>query len=201
MTQSILPADQVLPGLGGAIRFEGARFDDVEALAERLIGFAAGKHIRLVTAESCTAGLIAHNLSRPAGSASVLVGGFVTYTKDAKTRLLGVSPELFGAAGAVDPEVAKAMAHGAAERSGAECAIAVTGVTGSQPDEDGNPIGRVFTGLATAQGVYALHCEFGPLAAKALTHVAMQAALLFALAGLGDQRASEALWSAAQDGH
>ncbi|WP_291553229.1 nicotinamide-nucleotide amidohydrolase family protein [Bosea sp. (in: a-proteobacteria)] len=200
MTQSILPADQALPGLGGATRFEGAHFDDADALAERLVGFALEKRIRLATAESCTAGLIAHMLSRPAGSASVLVGGFVTYTKDAKTRLLGVSPDLFGAAGAIDPDVAKVMARGALERSGADCAIAVTGVTGSEPDEDGNPIGRVFTGLATPQGTYALHCEFGALAAKALTHLAVQAALLFALARLGERRARDTLAHAAQAG-
>jgi nicotinamide-nucleotide amidase len=89
----------------------------------------------------------------------------------------------------VHEEVAKAMALGALERSGADCAIAITGVTGAEPDEDGNPIGRVFVGFARAGEAHALHCEFGPLAPDALAHLAIQAAIAFGLSQLGDEAA------------
>lgn len=117
----------------------------------------------------------------------------MTYTKAAKTRLVGVSPQLFGEHGAVTLEVAKAMARGALQRSGADAAVTVTGVTGSKPDEDDNPIGRVFAGFATANRAIALHCEFGPLTPEALTHLAMQAAFLLALSSLGDAHAADIL--------
>lgn len=174
-------------------RLEATGAEDVPALADRLIARALALRIQLVTAESCTAGLIAHRLSRPAGSASALLGGFVTYTKAAKIRLLGVQAELFGDRGAVTAEVATAMARGALAGSCADAAIAVTGVTGSKPDEDGNPIGRVFAAFATSHSAAALHCEFGVLTPKALTHLAIQAALLLALAELGDAQGMDLL--------
>lgn len=162
---------------------------DVDVLAERLIAKALQLKIEIVTAESCTAGLMAHALSRPFGAASALAGGFITYTKAAKVKLLGVPPSLLEEHTAVHPEVAEAMVLGALERSGADFAIAVTGVTGSEPDEDGNPIGRVFVGVARSRSTLVLHCEFGELAPDALTHAAMQAAFCLALAELGDDDA------------
>lgn len=196
MMQQVLSAEVASLDPGGAIRLDGVTLEDADRLAERLIGFALARQLRLATAESCTAGLIAHRLSRSSGSAAVLAGGIVTYTKDAKMRMLGVSRELFGPAGAVDAEVAKAMARGALARSGADCAISVTGVTGGEPDEDGNPIGRVFTGFAMGETVKVLHCELGLLSPQALTHLAMQATFLLALAELGDAHAAELLSSA-----
>lgn len=190
-----LSADEpaALPGLEGPVSFAGVDLEAADRLAERLVALALERELTIATAESCTAGLMAHTLSQPIGSASVLVGGFVTYTKAAKRRMLDVSAELFARSGAVDPEVAKAMAAGAASRSGADCAIALTGVTGPTGDEDGNPVGRVFVGLAIERRVFALHCAFGALAPNALNHLAMQAAFLLALARLGDSHAAETL--------
>jgi nicotinamide-nucleotide amidase len=98
----------------------------------------------LVTAESCTAGLIAALLSQGEGASAVLQGGFVAYSKDHKACALGVDEQLLLRAGSVNEKVAEQMAQGALDRSPADIAIAVTGVLGPEPDEDGNPVGLVF---------------------------------------------------------
>lgn len=106
---------------------------------------ALAEHKRtVVTAESCTAGLIAAALSHGEGASDVLHGGFVTYSKAQKTSALGLSTELLKDAGSVNAKVAIAMAEGALARSPADLALAVTGVLGLEPDEDGNPVGLVY---------------------------------------------------------
>lgn len=102
----------------------------------------AGKTV--VTAESCTAGLIAAVLSQAGDAGEVLHGSFVTYTKGNKTAALGVPAGLLDEKGSVNEEVAVAMAEGALTRSPADVALAVTGVLGPEPDEDGNPVGLVY---------------------------------------------------------
>jgi nicotinamide-nucleotide amidase len=109
---------------------------------------AAG--LSVVTAESCTAGLIAAILSHAPHASDCLHGGFVTYTKEHKSMVLGVSRELLAATGAVNQEVALQMARGALERSPANVAVSVTGVLGPDPDEDGNPPGLVYIAVARA---------------------------------------------------
>lgn len=169
------------------------RFETAEALCEGLVGIAASRGARLITSESCTAGMLAHRLSRAAGAAAALTGGFITYTKAAKTQLLGVPKELLAERTAVHADIAEAMAKGALLRGNADLALSVTGVTGAEPDEDGNPIGRVFVGFASAGWITSLHCEFGRLAPAALSHLAVQAALTFALSQLGDMAARQLL--------
>lgn len=173
--------------------FDGGVLPAVDVLSERLIATARGRQIQIVTVESCTAGSMAQALSRPFGAALALAGGFVTYTKAAKEKLVDVPGPLLAERTAVDELVAQAMARGARDRSGADCAIAVTGVTGSEPDEDGNPVGRVFIGVVTGDTSAALHCEFGPLAPDALVNLTLQVAMTFALAQLGDDSACSAL--------
>lgn len=104
----------------------------------------SARQLSVVTAESCTAGLVAAVLSTAEGASQVLHGGFVTYTKAQKTAALGVPAELLRAQGAVNEEVARRMAFGALGRSPAAIALSVTGVLGPEPDEDGNPVGLVF---------------------------------------------------------
>ncbi len=98
----------------------------------------------IVTAESCTAGLIAAVLSRGDGAGAVLHGGFVTYTKAHKTAALGVSPDLLRERGAVNADVVTQLAAGALDRSPASLSLAVSGVLGPEEDEDGNPVGLVY---------------------------------------------------------
>jgi nicotinamide-nucleotide amidase len=102
----------------------------------------------VVTAESCTGGLIAALLSHAPGASDCLQGEFVTYTKEHKASALGVSRSILDRRGSVNPEVAGQMAHGALERSKANLALAVTGVLGPEPDEDGNPPGCICLAVA-----------------------------------------------------
>jgi nicotinamide-nucleotide amidase len=101
-------------------------------------------HMSIVTAESCTAGMIAAVLSRMDGAGGVLHGGFVTYTKEQKMKALGVSAQLLKDHGAVNEEVVRQLAAGALERSPASLSLAISGVLGPEQDEDGNPVGLVY---------------------------------------------------------
>ena len=98
----------------------------------------------VITAESCTGGLIAAVLSHGLRASESLHGGFVVYTKANKARVLGVDAKLLESAGSVNEEVARQLAQGALDRSPATIALAVTGVLGPDPDEDGNPPGLVY---------------------------------------------------------
>ena len=149
----------------------------VEAATE-VLEVAKQKHLTLVTAESCTSGLLATVLSEAQGAAEWLHGGFVTYTKQNKTVALGVPAELLAAKGAVCREVALAMAEGALARSPAEIAVAITGVAGPSPDEDGNPVGRVCIAVAR-RGLAAGHLErdYGDIGPEAVRERAMADAL------------------------
>jgi nicotinamide-nucleotide amidase len=120
----------------------------VDRLAGKLMTMLKQKGLSIVTAESCTAGLLAKTLSDAPGAAAHFCGGYVTYTKQQKTRALGVSARLLATKGAVCPEVARAMVRGALAGSVADIAIAITGVAGPDPDEDGNPVGKVIIAAA-----------------------------------------------------
>jgi nicotinamide-nucleotide amidase len=104
--------------------------------------------LSVVTAESCTGGLIASVLSEAPGASDCLHGGFVVYTAANKEAALGVPHGLLEAKGAVSAEVARAMAEGALTRSPAELSVSVTGVAGPEPDERGNPVGLMFFGCS-----------------------------------------------------
>ena len=117
-------------------------------LAERALAAAGRRNLTIVTAESCTAGKLSALLSEAPGASEHLHGSFVTYTKANKVEALGVDAGLLNAKGAVCREVAVAMAEGALHRSPADVAVAITGVAGPDPDEDGNPVGLVCIAVA-----------------------------------------------------
>lgn len=119
-----------------------------DELADAVIRQAKSCKLTIATAESCTAGAIAHVLSQVKGAGEHFHGGFVTYTKDMKTQVLGVPAELLARKSAVCAEVAQAMAQGALRHSPADVALAITGVLGPDPDEDGNPVGLVYVAAA-----------------------------------------------------
>ncbi|HKD47178.1 MAG TPA: CinA family protein [Rhizomicrobium sp.] len=116
--------------------------------ARELLDEARAKNIRIVTAESCTGGLIAALLTEIPGSSDVVERGFVTYSNEAKTEELGVPAALLGKYGAVSREVAQAMAEGALSHSHAQWAIAVTGIAGPGGGSAEKPVGLVFIALA-----------------------------------------------------
>ncbi|SFH35495.1 nicotinamide-nucleotide amidase [Palleronia marisminoris] len=131
-------------------------------LAEAVLAAAKARGALLVTAESCTAGMIAAALTDPAGASSVFDRGFVTYSNAAKIQMLGVSEATLAARGAVSEEVAREMAEGARSRSGATHAVAVTGIAGPGGSEH-KPEGRVCFGLATEEGTRTETVEFGAI--------------------------------------
>jgi nicotinamide-nucleotide amidase len=125
---------------------------ELSELAEKVLRQAIACGWSVVTAESCTAGALAHHLSKGEGASKHFHGGIVTYTKDMKTEALGVSQKLLKEKTAVCAEVAAAMAEGALKRSPADIAVSVTGVAGPQPDEDGNPVGLIYCAVAQRGG-------------------------------------------------
>lgn len=97
-------------------------------------------------AESCTGGLVAAKMIQPAGASDYVLGGIVAYANEVKTSALGVPAELIKEHGAVSSEVAAAMAVGAAERLGSDCAVSVTGIAGPGGGTGDKPVGTVWFG-------------------------------------------------------
>jgi nicotinamide-nucleotide amidase len=120
--------------------FEAALLDQARALLDA----ARAKHIRIVTAESCTGGLIAGLLTEIPGSSDVVERGFVTYSNEAKEDALGVPAALLRKYGAVSDQVARAMADGALRHARAQLAIAVTGIAGPGGGSVEKPVGLVY---------------------------------------------------------
>jgi nicotinamide-nucleotide amidase len=138
-------------------RMHGALGDHVFATDERplpeiVLALARERGLTLATAESCTGGLVAGELTSIAGSSDVVAGGAVTYSNELKQRLLGVPAELLERHGAVSAEVAEAMAEGARERLGADVAVSVTGVAGPGGGTPEKPVGLVFLHVAGPGG-------------------------------------------------
>lgn len=113
---------------------------------------------RLATAESCTGGLIAAACTAMAGSSEWFERGFVTYSNESKTELLGVPAPLIAAHGAVSEEVARAMAEGALRHANAEVAVAVTGIAGPGGGSPEKPVGTVWLAWSVASGETRARC-------------------------------------------
>jgi nicotinamide-nucleotide amidase len=105
----------------------------------------------LSTAESCTGGLLAQRVTAVSGSSKYFVGGFVTYSDELKTRLLGVHPDLIRVHGAVSEPVARAMAIGSRNVMRSTYGLSVTGFAGPLGGTEDNPIGTVYVGLANGK--------------------------------------------------
>ncbi|BCP53461.1 competence damage-inducible protein A [Kaistia sp. 32K] len=119
----------------------------LEGQARALIELCIARGLKIATAESCTGGLIAGVLTEISGSSAVVDRGFVTYSNEAKTEMIGVSAELIQRVGAVSQEVALAMAAGALAKSGADLAVAVTGIAGPTGGSPDKPVGLVHFGV------------------------------------------------------
>jgi nicotinamide-nucleotide amidase len=119
-----------------------------ELLEEAVSRLLQEKHQTLCVAESCTGGLLAQRLTAIPGSSNSFSGGFIPYTDDVKTKLLGVDPDLLRSEGAVSAPVAMAMASGARARLDTTYALSVTGFAGPDGGTEANPVGTVYVGLA-----------------------------------------------------
>ncbi|MBL0898265.1 MAG: CinA family protein [Reyranella sp.] len=116
--------------------------------AERVLFACRKRGFKVVTAESCTGGLIAATLTAIAGSSDVVDRAFVTYSNEAKREMIGVSWDAILGHGAVSDPVARAMATGALARSNATLAVSVTGVAGPGGGTSEKPVGLVHFGAA-----------------------------------------------------
>lgn len=129
-----------------------------EKLAEQVLSACRARNLRLTTVESCTGGLIAAALTDISGSSNVVECGFITYSNAAKQRLASVSEALLARYGAVSEQVARAMAEGGIKASGADIAVAVTGIAGPNGGSAAKPVGLVHMAVAL-KGTKTLHYE------------------------------------------
>jgi nicotinamide-nucleotide amidase len=125
---------------------------DLNEAAQNVLTVCQDQGCLLVTAESCTGGLISAALTAIPGSSSVLHAAFVTYSNSAKEAMLGVAPALIRTEGAVSAKVAFAMARGALEDSPAGVAVAVTGIAGPGGGSHDKPVGTVHIAVVTDDG-------------------------------------------------
>lgn len=120
-------------------------------LAEAVLNEARHKKLMLVSAESCTGGLIMGALTEIPGSSDVVDRGYISYSYDSKINVLGVNRELLERTGAVSGEVAMQMAQGALKASKADIAVSATGIAGPGGATDSKPVGLVYIGVANGK--------------------------------------------------
>ncbi len=147
-------ADLARRKLDFAIYAEGT-----ESMEEAVVRLARASGKTVATAESCTGGLVASRITNVSGSSEMFRYGWVTYANEAKMSELGVPKELLEKHGAVSPEVAQAMAAGALRKSGANIAVAVTGIAGPTGGTAEKPVGLVYFAIASATDGRALVLE------------------------------------------
>ena len=132
--------------------------------AAALVAACRSRGLVLATAESCTGGLVAALITEVPGSSATFDRGFTTYSNEAKAEMLGVSPTLIAAEGAVSDAVARAMAWGVLARSRAHVAVSVTGVAGPGGGTAAKPVGLVHFACAhRGGGVTVVERRFGDL--------------------------------------
>jgi nicotinamide-nucleotide amidase len=151
---------------------------EIETLARLLVDEAQGRRLRIVTAESCTGGLVASAITAVSGASEVFDRGLVTYSNRAKQELLGIAGDMIADYGAVSEPVARMMAEGALENSNAHISIAITGVAGPTGGTELKPVGLVH--LATARANQSVHHRverFGDIGRENIQLAAVQLAL------------------------
>ena len=133
-----------------------------DSIARVVIDLLVARRATVATAESCTGGLIASTLTDESGSSEVFHRGYVTYANEAKSELLGVPPEVIEENGAVSEETVRAMVDGCLSVSGADYAVAVTGIAGPTGGSEEKPVGTVWVGVAERNGVTVANRYYWP---------------------------------------
>jgi len=161
---------------------------EITTLARLLIDEARERSLRIVTAESCTGGLVAGAITEISGASQVLERGFITYSDQAKTEMLGVMAITLRQYGAVSKDVALEMAHGAMSRSEAGISVSTTGIAGPTGGSTGKPVGLVHFGGRHYKGTM-IHREmnFGDIGRHEIRMKSVEVALemIIELAKLG----------------
>ena len=121
--------------------------------AENLVALLKAQGLTCATAESCTGGGVGSAITAVPGSSAVFAGGVISYSNDVKREVLGVRAETLAAVGAVSSETAAQMAEGARRLLKTDLAVSLTGIAGPDGGSAEKPVGLVWFGLATADGV------------------------------------------------
>jgi nicotinamide-nucleotide amidase len=157
-------------------------------LARQVVALCTQKNVMIATAESCTGGLVAGAITEISGASQVLERGFITYSDQAKSEMLGVMPITLRQFGAVSKDVALEMAHGAMSRSEAGISVSTTGIAGPSGGTTGKPVGLVHFGGRHYKGAL-IHREmnFGDIGRQAIRLASVEVALdmILELAQLG----------------
>ena len=131
----------------------------------------------IVTAESCTGGMIAAALTDVPGSSAAVYGGYVTYANTAKSRMIHVQARLIRDYGAVSNQVARAMADGARNTAHADFAVAVTGIAGPDGGSERKPVGLVYVAVSSELATVVIEHKFGDLGRDDIRKASVAAAL------------------------
>lgn len=167
--------------LGSSVYAEGMD----ETIAHVVLGMLKARGETVSFAESCTGGLLAGALVDLPGASDVFNEGYITYSNEAKRRILGVRAETLETKGAVSAECAKEMALGARRASGADYALSVTGIAGPEGGTLEKPVGLVYIGLADKNGATAREFRFWGDRTQVRTASVKNALNLLRLAMLG----------------
>ena len=133
---------------------------DIECIEEAVLPLLRERGLRFAAAESCTGGEVAKRFTDIPGASAAFLGGCVTYTNEAKARLLGIDPALIEKNGAVSEPVARRMAERVRALTGADIGVGVTGLAG--PDGDGvHEVGTVFVSMAVEGETYVRELHLG----------------------------------------
>ena len=162
----------ILEGLGAAVFSRDSR-----NLEEVVVGLLAERQLTLALAESCTGGFLAHRITNVPGASAVFMAGYLTYSNQAKTTMLGVGPQLISEHGAVSEPVARAMAEGARRQAKTSFALATTGIAGPGGGTEEKPVGTVFIALASDGSPTEVKKVFYPDDRETFKQLATQAAL------------------------
>lgn len=147
-------------------------------LSETVLALARTQNLKLVTAESCTGGLVGAVLTQIAGSSDVFERGFVTYSNQAKMQMLGVAGDILSTFGAVSEATARAMAEGALAHSPADVSVAITGVAGPGGGSADKPVGLVhFAAARRGQATLAEEQRFEEISRDAVRIASVEVAL------------------------
>ena len=158
--------------------------EEISALSDELVSLASEKNITMAFAESCTGGLIGASVTEISGASKVFLGSAVTYSNEAKQKILGVDHAVISRYGAVSEECALQMAAGSRRIFGSQIALSVTGVAGPDGGSPDKPVGTVWFGYASDEKECAfMRCFNGDR--NYIRNATVQEALLFLVNELG----------------
>ena len=147
------------------------------SVGKQIIDLLAERNQTIVTAESCTGGMIASALTDIPGASAAVYGGYITYANSAKSRMIQVQPRLIADYGAVSNQVARAMADGARNTARADFAVAATGIAGPDGGSEKKPVGLVYVAVSSDLATVVIEHRFGDLGHDAIRKATVDAAL------------------------